>query len=501
MKIELALQPLAEITADAVIVPIFQGETVADPLLAQLDELSNGQLSTLLASGNLPTKKSQLTYLYVAPGKNIARLIIVGGGARAKAQPETFGQLAGAAIRLLVKKKLAQGVFLLRQTGDLSLPDTARLVAESALLAPYEQDIYKNKEEAAFQVANLGIMLASVPADVSAINTALQRAQIVAETTNFVRTLSVEPGNKLPPRELARRAKEYGEPLGLTVESIAEPQLQAMGMGGIVGVGQGSDEPAQLIILRYQGSPDPQAQPIALVGKGITFDSGGLCIKPRDDMWEMKTDMSGAAAVVGALCALAQLRPAINVIGVIGSAENLPSGKSYKPGDVLKTYAGKSIEIIDTDAEGRVVLADALAYANEQNPSCIIDLATLTGACIVALGNLRAGLMSTCDDLAQEVRQASERAGEKLWRLPLHKEYSDMIKSDIADIKNLGGRFAGAITAAAFLQEFVGTTPWVHLDIAGTAWLDRNSPEMAKGSTGYGVRTLVEFVLQRAAQN
>jgi leucyl aminopeptidase len=323
----------------------------------------------------------------------------------------------------------------------------------------------------------------------------------VAETTNFVRTLSVEPGNKLPPRELARRAKEYGEPLGLTVESIAEPQLQAMGMGGIVGVGQGSDEPAQLIILRYQGSPDPQAQPIALVGKGITFDSGGLCIKPRDDMWEMKTDMSGAAAVVGALCALAQLRPAINVIGVIGSAENLPSGKSYKPGDVLKTYAGKSIEIIDTDAEGRVVLADALAYANEQNPSCIIDLATLTGACIVALGNLRAGLMSTCDDLAQEVRQASERAGEKLWRLPLHKEYSDMIKSDIADIKNLGGRFAGAITAAAFLQEFVGTTPWVHLDIAGTAWLDRNSPEMAKGSTGYGVRTLVEFVLQRAAQN
>ncbi|MBK7993919.1 MAG: leucyl aminopeptidase [Blastocatellia bacterium] len=500
MKIELEINSLAEIKSEVLIVPIFQEDNLSHPLLAELNQLSNGVLALLLESGELKTKKTEISYLYIGKQANISRLILVGAGESTKVTSQLLGQLAATVIRFMVSKKLASAVMLVRNPSNLASNLLARHITEAVLLAPYEQNKYQKKEEEDFQISSLALAFEHT-IDKPLFDEAVLRGTIVAEAANFARDLILEPANKLTPKEFARRAGEMANSLGLEFNAIDEEELKKLGMGALLAVSQGSDEPAQLIVLRYRASKSTDNSPIALVGKGITFDSGGICIKPREGMWEMKTDMSGGAAVVGTMAAIAKLKPNVDVLGVVAASENLPSGKAYKPGDVITAYSGKTIEVIDTDAEGRIVLADALHYANQQKPSCIIDLATLTGACIIALGNCRAGMMGSDDKLMNELRQASEQAGEKLWQLPLTKEYQDMIKSDIADIKNLGGRYAGAITAAAFLRAFVGDTPWAHLDIAGTAWQEEDQPEMAKGPTGYGVRTLVEFILSRSQKN
>lgn len=498
MKIALELNPLEEIKSDVLIVPLFKEDTLSESLIEKLNTLSNGLLASLLESGELKTKKSEINYIITGKNAAISRLILVGAGEVKKANAALISQVAATAVRFMVGKKLSTGVILTRNLEGVAPDFLARHITETVLLAPYEQNKYQKKEEADFQVEQISLSFWGQTIEETVFEQAVSRANIVAESANFVRDLVLEPGNKLPPREFARRAIERGNSLGLDCQAFDEEKLKELGMRAILAVSQGSDEPAQLIVMRYRGTNSAESHPIALVGKGITFDSGGICIKPREGMWEMKNDMAGGATVVGTLCAIAALKPPIDVIGIVASSENLPSGKAYKPGDVIKAYSGKTIEVIDTDAEGRIVLADALHYATEQKPSCIIDLATLTGACIIALGSWRAAMMGSDENLMSELRQASEQAGEKLWQLPLTKEYKDMIKSDIADIKNLGGRYAGAITAGAFLGEFVGDVPWTHLDIAGTAWLDENIPEMSKGPTGYGVRTLVEFILSRA---
>ncbi len=498
MKIELELKSLEELKADTLIVPIFKEDFLEQPLLQKINDFSGGVLAFLLETGELKTKKTEINYLYASKESPTSRLILIGAGEASKATAQLFGQLAATATRFMISKKLASGVILVRNQGSLALDLITRHITESSLLAPYEQSKYQKKEEEDFQVEQISLSFPDQLVEKPVFDQAVFRGKSVAEATNFARDLTLEPGNKLTPKEFARRATEMGIALGLDAQAIDEEELKKLGMGALLAVSQGSEEPAQLIVLRYHGSKSTESKPIALVGKGITFDSGGISIKPREGMWEMKNDMAGGATVIATLCAIANLKPEIDVIGVVAASENLPSGKAYKPGDVIKAYSGKTIEIIDTDAEGRVVLADALHYAVEQKPSCIIDLATLTGACIIALGNHRAAMIGSNEDLMNEIRQASEQAGEKLWQLPLNKEYQDMIKSDIADIKNLGGRYAGAITAAAFLGEFVSDIPWTHLDIAGTAWLEENRPEMAKGPTGYGVRTLVEFILSRA---
>lgn len=498
MKIALELNPLEEIKSDVLIVPIFKEDTLEQSLIKKLDALTNGLLASLLEKDELKTKKSEINYVFTGKNSAISRLILIGAGEAKKATTQLIGQLTATAVRFMIGKKLSNATVIVRKPEGAALEVLTRHITEAALLAPYEQTKYQKKEEGDFQVEQLNLSFFEESIETNLFAQAVSRATIVAEAANFARDLTLEPGNKLPPREFARRAIEKGNPLGLDCQAFDEEELKKLGMRAILAVSQGSDEPAQLIVMRYRGTNSSESNPIALVGKGITFDSGGICIKPREGMWEMKNDMAGGATVVATLCAIAALKPAIDVIGIVASSENLPSGKAYKPGDVIKAYSGKTIEVIDTDAEGRIVLADALHYATEQKPSCIIDLATLTGACIIALGSWRAAMMGSDENLMSELRQASEQAGEKLWQLPLTKEYQDMIKSDIADIKNLGGRYAGAITAAAFLKEFVGDIPWIHLDVAGTAWLDENLPEMAKGPTGYGVRTLVEFILSRA---
>jgi leucyl aminopeptidase len=334
----------------------------------------------------------------------------------------------------------------------------------------------------------------TTPAREPDVRRGVERGAIVADAMNFARDLGNEPGDKMTPRILADRATESAKELGLGIEVLDEQRLKELGMGALLGVARGSEEPARLIVLEYQPATAADDEVLAFVGKGITFDTGGISIKPREGMEWMKYDMCGGAAVLGAMRAVAKLKPNRRVLGLVAAAENMPSGKAIKPGDVLRSYSGKTIEVLNTDAEGRLVLSDALTYAIEKGATRIVDLATLTGACVIALGHVYAGLMSNDQTWADAVLKAAGDSREKIWQLPLDKAYRELIRSDIADIKNLGGRTAGTITAGYFLREFVGSTPWVHLDIAGTAWVEDDRPDIARGATGFGVPTLVELV-------
>jgi len=331
-----------------------------------------------------------------------------------------------------------------------------------------------------------------------AVEVGIQTGQTIAEAVCWARDLGNRPANSLTPTKLAEEAKAAGKRFGFQVQALDPQQMKSKGMNAVLAVAQGSKEPARFLIAEYSGTKSSVAKPLVLVGKGITFDSGGISIKPSSKMEEMKFDMCGAAAVLGAVRAIAALKLPLRVVGLVPATENLPGGSAQRPGDVIRAHSGKTIEVINTDAEGRLVLADALSFADQYKPAAIIDLATLTGACVVALGAHATGLMGNHASLAKELRAAGERSGERTWELPLWPEYSEAIRSTVADIKNTGDGKAGTITGGAFLKEFVKEgTPWVHLDIAGVAWADGAKGYLAKGGTGTGVRLLVEFARNR----
>jgi leucyl aminopeptidase len=321
----------------------------------------------------------------------------------------------------------------------------------------------------------------------------MEQGRIIGEAQNFTRDLVNEPGNRMTPTILADRAQAMCDETGLQCEIYGPDKIKELKMGAFWSVAQGSDEEPRLIVMRYDPPRAPKKRVLGLVGKGITFDSGGISIKPGEGMEKMKYDMAGGAAMIGAMRAIAQLKPNLKVIGIVCASENMPSGKAQKPGDVQIAMSGKSIEIINTDAEGRLVLADGLHYARELGCTHLIDAATLTGACVVALGMVNAGIFANDDDFYDRFNQSLAKSGEKMWRLPVEDEYRELIKSNIADMVNSAGRWAGAVTAAMFLKEFVGDTPWLHLDIAGVAWMEDNKPWIAKGPSGVPVRSLVEF--------
>ncbi|HLX40603.1 MAG TPA: leucyl aminopeptidase, partial [Ktedonobacteraceae bacterium] len=327
---------------------------------------------------------------------------------------------------------------------------------------------------------------------------AVRKGSAMAEATNFARDLVNEPPNILNPTELANRASAMAKHVGLECEILDRPQMEELGMGGLLGVAQGSAEPPKFIILRYRGAPDSKEKGLALVGKGITFDTGGISLKPAERMHEMKGDMAGAAAVISAMQVIAALKPAINVTALVSATENMPSGTAYRPGDILRIMNGKTIEIVNTDAEGRLVLADALSYAVQEGLSPIVDVATLTGGVVVALGSVNVGLFSNNAKLSEEIIEAGRTEGEKYWPMPLDDEYGDYIKSEIADIKQTGGKYASSVTAAKILEHFVGDAKWAHLDIAGVDYIDNKTAYQEKGATGYAVRTLAELALRLA---
>ena len=425
-------------------------------------------------------------------GGKLRRVMLVGLGTHEEFDAHVLRRAAGMAVREARSSRVSHLHFILPQSGESDAAQLVRALAEGAHLGLYDNDFYQTEDDDEPQPA-LERLTVFAPGNDEALRAGLERARIVAESVNWARTLADEPGLSLPPREFARRAAEMAEEFGLKNETLDAGEVRARGMGAFLGVAQGSDEEPALIVVRYEPEGARADDELwAFVGKGITFDTGGISLKRGPGMEEMKSDMAGGAAALGALRAIAQLNPSRRVVAVVPATENMPSGKAIKPGDIVRTLAGFTIEVVDTDAEGRLVLVDGIAYAKELGAKRIVDLATLTGSIIVALGTHRTGLFSNDDEWADQIRGASERAGEPLWRMPVSDDYKKRIKSDIADFKNYGGR-PDATAAALLLSKFAGDTPWAHLDIAGTAWYDDPTPYAPKGASGAGVRTLVEL--------
>ncbi|HST23266.1 MAG TPA: leucyl aminopeptidase [Blastocatellia bacterium] len=501
MEVKAEFGKFYDVETDALVITIYEGERASEGALKELDERTGGMISEMLGTDEMRGKQGDMVYIYRPGNIRARRLLLVGAGKREEFSFDTVRRMAGSAARFL-RSKGARSMAILRRS-QLDLGKSAQAATEGALIGLFEPDMYKTENKEERRIDEL-LLLSAESGSEDELARGVERGRIIAEAVNMARELSNEPSNTLTPSELAERAKETANRFGLDIDVLDEARMKELGMGALLGVARGSDEPAKLIVLRYM--PD-EAEPmgndadvVAIVGKGITFDSGGISIKPAEGMEKMKYDMSGAAATLAAMRAIAQLKPRINVIGVMPASENMPSGRAYKPGDVLRAMSGKTIEVINTDAEGRLILADAITYARKIGATQIIDLATLTGAVSIALGPVNVAVMGNDQAFVDEVRAAAREVGERFWQLPMDDDYRDLIKSDIADIKNSAGRYAGTITASWFLREFAEDTPWVHLDIAGTAWENERKAYMAKGPTGVAIRTLINYVCNHAAK-
>jgi leucyl aminopeptidase len=446
--------------------------------------------ATILSSGEFAAGSCEIALLHAPSGFKAERILLVGLGKLTTAEVR---KAAGAAVRYAKPRKLRELSIVIPSFDGLDPAAATRALVEGAYVGDFDPDTYRTDRQDQ-SIEQLNVVLDS-RANQAAVEAALREGAILGEAQNFTRTLVNEPGNVMTPTVLGQRAAEMCLQYGLTCEVYGTDKLKELKMGAFWGVTKGSEEPPALIVMKYEPEKAPATPVLGLVGKGITFDTGGISIKPADGMEKMKYDMAGGAAMIGAMQAIAQLKPAVRVIGVVCAAENMPSGTAMKPGDVQIAMSGKSIEIINTDAEGRLVLADGLAYARELGATHLIDAATLTGACVVALGMVNAGAFSNDDETYQHFTDALKISDERFWRMPVEDDYREMIKSSIADIMNTGGsRYGGAITAAMFLKEFVEDTPWIHLDIAGVAWTEEQKPWMAKGPSGIAVRTITEWV-------
>jgi len=444
--------------------------------------------ASVLTTGEFASGSNETILLHAPHGLKAKRLLLVGLGKSPKATVHDVRKAAGTAVRFAKPRKLRELTIVLPSTYDAAA--SARAVAEGAIIADFDPDTYRSdRKDQSIQ------SLTVLAADQKAGEPGFNEGVIIGESQNFTRTLVNEPGNRMTPTILGQKASEMSQEVGLKCEVFSTEKLHELKMGAFWSVTQGSEEPPALIVMKYEPENAPADGPVlGLVGKGITFDTGGISIKPSDNMEKMKYDMAGGAAMIGAMRAIAQLKPAVKVIGIVCAAENMPSGKAYKPGDVVIAMSGKSIDVINTDAEGRLVLADGLTYAKQLGATHLINAATLTGAVAVALGQQNAGIFANDEDTYRHFTEGLATSGERFWRLPLDDEYREQIRSDIADIKNTGGRYGGAITAAMFLKEFAEDTPWIHLDIAGLAWQDETKPWTAKGPTGVAVRSIVEWV-------
>ncbi len=466
--------PASQVPADALIIPVFED--------AKETRFGAGDLAE---AGEIAGKSLELTLLHHVPGVAATRVLLAGAGKADKFTSAELRKLVSAAVRFLRGKSVKKVAF--EPDAAHAGPDFVSAAVEGAILGNYEPDRLKTadpkKSLDEFSVVGSG----------EELETAARRGQILAEAQNFTRDLVNEPANLLPPSKLAAAARQMAEQYALECEVLEQSQMEALGMGALLGVAQGSAEPPALIVLRYRPEHATSQAHLGLVGKGVTFDTGGISIKPSEGMEKMKYDMAGGAAMIGAMRAIAQLKPAIAVTAFIPCVENMPGSRAQRPGDIVTAMSGKTIEVLNTDAEGRLILADALVYARKQGCTHLVDAATLTGAIVVALGHLNVGLFANDDGMRDRVLQAAKAEGERMWPMPLDDDYKDYLKSAFADMGNIGGRWGGAITAAMFLKEFAEETPWVHLDIAGTAWLDDAKPFLAKGPTGLPVRTLVRL--------
>src|SRR5215510_3462114 len=492
-------QSIQDVDAQALAVSVFKDESANDGILKELNDLTGGLIKSVLESGELKGKEGESVFLHLVGSNQLKaqRLLLIGVGEKADFTPPKVFQVAGTAARTARAKNLKSIALIPRVDSD-DLETVTSTAAQGAIFGLFEPDKYRTTEKEKRELEKFVVVIEG--ADQAVLSRAAKRGRIIGESINFTRDLANEPGGYMTPTNMAERAREIATQFGLEIEVLDQARMEKEGMGSLLSVSRGSEEPPQLIVLKYTpagGASDDNL--LSFIGKGITFDSGGISLKPGENMELMKYDMTGGATVMGAMRAIAQLKPPIPILGVAPCTENLPSGKATKPGDVVKAMTGKTIEIINTDAEGRLILADAIAYAKKLGATQVIDMATLTGAVSIALGDVNAAILGTDQKLIDEVIAAGRQVGEKFWQLPLDKEYSKQIKSDIADIKNVGGKKAGTITATAFLKEFADGVSWAHLDIAGTAWGDEAKPYRSKGPTGIAVRTLLRIV-ERASK-
>jgi len=490
MNINLSLIAPSQIETDCLVAVVLDlGEKEKPSVaLASSDASVRDAAKEVLASPEVTGKIFETTLLYRPAGLKAKRLLLLGGGKAKNFSAAELRKASGAAVRTLKGKSIRSFAFALPES--VNAPEGVRAVVEGAFIGDFDPDYYKSDRKDQ-KIDSLTIV---AQGDKAALEQAVKVGQIVGESQNFTRDLVNEPSNRMTPTNMAERAQKMAAEVGLKCETYGADKIKELKMGAFWGVAQGSDEPPALIVLRYEPAGAPEKPHLGLVGKGITFDTGGISIKPADGMEKMKYDMAGGATMIGVMRAIALLKPKVKVTAIVCATENMPSGKAQKPGDVQIAMSGKSIEIINTDAEGRLVLADGLCYARQLGCTHIVDAATLTGAVVVALGYVNAGIFASDDPMYDRFAQANKQAGEKMWRLPLDDEYKEIIKSNIADIVNSGGRWGGAISAAMFLKEFAEDTPWIHLDIAGTAWMEDAKPWIAKGPSGIAVRSLIEFV-------
>jgi len=478
MQIAIERRALEQVEAGALIVPVFEGKK----------ETRFGA-APLADGGEVAGKPLELTLLHHPAGMAAQRVLLAGAGKPEKFDPAELRKAVAAAVRHLNGKSVKSAAVALE--GAAAGDDFAAAAVEGALLGNYEPGRYKTgndkKSMERFAVAAPGVS--------ASLDAAVERGRILGESQNFSRDMVNEPANRMTPGQMAETARQMAAEAGLECEVLDRDRMTELKMFSLLGVAQGSAEPPALIVIRYGPANAGGKSHLGLVGKGVTFDTGGISIKPADGMEKMKYDMAGGAAMIGAMRAIARLKPAIPVTAYIPCVENMPGSRAQRPGDIVTAMSGKTIEVINTDAEGRLILADALAYARQQGCTHLVDAATLTGAVVVALGHLNVGLFSNNDAMRDRVLAAAKAEGERMWPMPLEDDYREYLKSAFADMANVGGRWGGAITAAMFLKEFAEETPWVHLDIAGTAWLDDSKPFMAKGPTGLPVRTLVRLAM------
>jgi leucyl aminopeptidase len=499
MQVEASRGPIEELDVQALAVAVFKNEKSDEGYMKKLDDLSGGLVSSVFEAEEFSGKEGETCYFHLVGNDKLKarRLLLVGAGEASDYKEGQISQLVGTAVRSLRSKNAKTIAVVPRASADEER--TSSTAVQGAFIGLFDPDKYRTVEKEEKTIDRLVVVIEG--ADKAAASRGVETGRIVGEAINFTRDLANEPGAYMTPTDMAERAREIANEFGLSIDVLDEARMEQEGMGSLLSVARGSDQPAKLIILKYTpaNAESESKELLSFVGKGVTFDSGGISLKPGENMELMKYDMTGGATVLGAMRAIAQLKPPIPVLGVAPCTENLPSGKATKPGDVVRAMTGKTIEIINTDAEGRLILADAIAYAKKLGATKIIDMATLTGAVSIALGDVNAAVLGTDQELIDEIISAGKEVGEKFWQLPLDKEYTKQIKSDIADIKNVGGRKAGTITAAAFLKEFADGVSWAHLDIAGTAWGDEAKPYRSKGPTGIAVRTLLRIV-ERASR-
>jgi len=495
MEVKVVSGDIAKLKLDAIIVNLFEGVETPAGATGAVDQALGGLIAQLIAEGEIKGKLNEVTLIH-SMGKVAATRVVVAGLGKEKelTLSKVRGVIAEAcrSLRKVGAKRvgtIAHGAGL----GGIDAEKSAQAVTEGAILGLYTFRRHQTKEPEQKEIEEL-LIVERDEAKLAELERGCAKGRILAEATNLARDMANEPANYMTPTEMAETAKKVAQDYGLECQVLEQEDMERLGMGALLGVARGSKQRPKFIVLSYKGG-DPSKSTLGLIGKGITFDSGGISIKPSEGMGDMKGDMAGGAAVIAAMRAIGELKPKVNVTALVPATENLPDGAAIKPGDILRAMNGKTIEVVTTDAEGRLILADALCYARELGLSPLVDVATLTGACHIALGDFCTGAFGNNQEVVDKVIKAGEEAGECIWQMPMYEEYKELNKSDVADIKNSGGRWGGAITGAQFLAEFVGETPWVHLDIAGTSRAEKDRTYLVKGATGVAVRTLVNFIL------